>query len=238
MEGKGTSMEKLWIMTQEWHHVLFLHWPIAPSLVRSYVPHELQLDLYSGQAWVSIVLFKAKHTRPRLLPPVPGAANYLELNVRTYVKYKGRSGVFFFSLDADSLLAVKTASAGNFLPYRHARMAFKKYEETWRFKSKRIHKHSVPETLDLSFRVVPLPIGKGPLESWLTERYCLWTKPKKQLFRVDIEHSPWQLSYIKGAVYRNTMASFLPAAFPPESAIAHYSERKKVRFFPPVPETQ
>jgi uncharacterized protein YqjF (DUF2071 family) len=182
-------------------------------------------------------LFKAKGTRPRLLPPIPGAGTYLELNVRTYVKYKGKSGVFFFSLDADSPLAVKIASTGNFLPYRHAKMAFKKQDETWRFKSKRIHKNSFPESLDLSFQAASPPIEKSGLENWLTERYCLWTKPEKQLLRVDIKHSPWQLSYVRGAIYRNTMASFLPVSFPQELAIAHYSKIKKVRFFPPVLES-
>ncbi|TWT16051.1 YqjF family protein [Planomicrobium sp. CPCC 101079] len=227
-------MEKPWIMTQEWHHVLFMHWALAPQLVKPNIPDELQLDLYGGHAWISVVLFKAKGTRPRLLPPIPGARTYLELNVRTYVKYKGKSGVFFFSLDADSPLAVKTASTGNFLPYRHAKMSFKRYRETWRFKSKRTHKGSFPEILDLSFRTISPPIAKSGLENWLTERYCLWTKPKDQLFRVDIKHSPWQLAYVKGTVYRNTMASFLPVTFPQELAIAHYSEMKKVRFFPPV----
>ncbi|WKA54283.1 YqjF family protein [Planococcus shixiaomingii] len=229
-------MKKPWIMTQEWHNLLFLHWPIPPDLLLPHIPQELELDLYDGQAWVGVVLFKAKRTRPRLLPPVPGAGTYLELNVRTYVKLNGKSGVFFFSLDADSPLAVKTATTGDFLPYRHARMAMEEHRGTWRFQSKRIHEHSFSEILDLSFRVISPPIVKNELEGWLTERYCLWTKPKNRLFRVDIEHDPWQLEYVKGTVYRNTMASFLPVDFPQELAITHYSEWQKVRFFPPVQE--
>lgn len=227
-------MKKPWIMTQEWHHVLFLHWAIEPHLVEAHIPPELDLDVYGRHAWVSVVLFKAKKTRPRFMPPVPVAGTYLELNVRTYVKYKGKSGVFFFSLDADSPLAVKTAATGNFLPYRRAEMAFKKHGETWKFKSRRIHENSPPEALDLSYRKISSPLAKGPLENWLTERYCLWTKPNDQLFRVDIQHSPWQLSYVKGSVYHNTMAGFLPVALQQEQAITHYSGRKKVRFYPPV----
>lgn len=230
-------MEKPWIMTQEWHDVLFLHWRIAPQLVQPHIPKELQLDLYEGQAWMSIVSFKAKYTRPRLLPPIPIAGTYLELNVRTYVKYKEKSGVFFFSLDADSPLAVKTASAGNFLPYLHARMMMAAHGEVYRFKSKRINRNSFPETLDLSFKVTSSIFKKSELEDWLTERYCLWTKPKNQLFRVDIEHSPWQLFYVKGTIYKNTMASFMDFSFPQDLAVTHYSVKKKVRFFPPVPET-
>lgn len=235
--GKERRMEKPWIMRQEWHDVLFLHWPIPSNLLEEHVPAELEIDLYDGMAWISLVLFKAKRTRLRLLPPIPGSGTYLELNVRTYVKYKGELGVFFFSLDADSILAVKAASTGDFLPYRYARMAMAKHGEIWRFKSRLIHKNSNPEILDLSFKVASRPIPKTSLEDWLVERYCLWTKPKNKLIRVDIEHSPWELEYVKGTVYRNTMASFIPLPFPQELAIAHYSKMQKVLFFPPVLET-
>lgn len=230
-------MKKPWIMMQEWHDVLFLHWPIAPELMKPNIPEDLELDLFDGSAWVSLVLFLAKHTRPRFLPPLLKAGTYLELNVRTYVKYKEKSGVFFFSLDADSPLIVQAANMGNFMPYRHAQMAMEKHKNTWRFESTRTHENSFPEHLNLSFRLDSNPFIYTGLEYWLTERYCLWTKPKKRLVRVDIEHAPWELSYVKGTVYRNTMANFLSVPFIQEQAITHYAKKRTVRFYPPVLET-
>src|SRR5690606_33106319 len=121
-ERGGFMANRPWVMKQEWHEVVFLHWPVKAEWVREHVPAELELDLYDGFAWIGIVLFKAKRTYLRGISLIPAVPPYLELNIRTYVKYKGRSGVYFFSLDADSALAVKAASTGNFLPYRHARM--------------------------------------------------------------------------------------------------------------------
>lgn len=106
--------QRAWVMKQEWKDVVFLHWPVESSWLSRFVPAELEIDLYDNRAWIGIVLFRAKATRLRLLPPVPSTRSYLELNVRTYVKYKNKQGVYFFSLDADSRLAVIAASLGGF----------------------------------------------------------------------------------------------------------------------------
>lgn len=235
--GGGNCLPDNWIMTQEWQDVLFLHWRVSAEQLRKQIPEELELDLYEGEAWIGVVLFKAKGTRPRLLPPVPGTRTFLEVNVRTYVKYKGRSGVYFFTLDANSPLAVKAASFGGFLPYRLARMEYNRHGEKKTFKSRRIHKNSFPETIDLSYQTATNPLKKNKLERWLTERYSLWTKPKRKLLRLDIKHLSWELQYVKGEVRHNSMASFLPENLHLEKPLAHYSSMKKVRFYPPVAET-
>jgi uncharacterized protein YqjF (DUF2071 family) len=51
-----------------------------------------------------------------------GWSLFPELNVRTYVVRDGKPGVYFFSLDAASLLAVRMARALFHLPYFHANM--------------------------------------------------------------------------------------------------------------------
>ncbi|MDN7245004.1 YqjF family protein [Planococcus shenhongbingii] len=228
--------KKPWAMTQEWHDVVFLHWPVKEVWVRAHLPADLKLDLYDGFAWIGVVLFEAKGTRLRFTPPIPGVQSYLELNVRTYVNYKGRPGVYFFSLDADSILAVKTANTGGFLPYRHARMEMDKQNGKYAFTSRRTHKNSFPESLRLTYEITSGPIQRTYLEHWLTERYCLWTRPANRLIRVDIEHSPWKLQYIKGEIYKNSMASFLPENLHLKRPIAHYGGNQRVLFFPPVPE--
>lgn len=227
----------MWMMTQEWQDVLFLHWRVSAEQLQKQIPEELELDLYRGEAWIGVVLFKATGTRPRLLPPVPGTKSFHEVNVRTYVTYKGRSGVYFFSLDASSPLAVKAASFGGFLPYRLARMEYGKYGGEMRFKSRRIQQGFFPETLALSYQVSSEPIQSNIFEQWLTERYCLWTKPGRTLLRLDIRHQPWKLQYVTGEIRRNSMAAFLPENLHLEKPLAHYSRMKKVRFYPPVAET-
>ena len=72
------------------------------------------------------------------------------------------------------------------------------------------------------------------LNTWLTERYRLWTRTKGRLFRVDISHSPWRLQNVKGLVHENAMALLLKDNFQVERPLAHYSRLKKARFYPPI----
>jgi len=95
-----------WVMTQQWNDLLFLHYEIAPEKLRDLVPSTLTLDTYQQRAWLSITPFWMNHLRPPGIPSLPWVSQFSELNVRTYVAYEGRPGVYFFSLDASHLSAV------------------------------------------------------------------------------------------------------------------------------------
>ncbi|MEZ0481797.1 YqjF family protein [Planococcus sp. SSTMD024] len=228
-------MKKPWIMAQTWRDLVFLHWPIAPDALRPFVPAELEIDLFDGQAWVGVVPFVAAHTRMRFSLPFPIAGTYRELNVRTYVRYKGRSGVYFFSLDADSQLAVKAASAGGFLPYRYARMKIVKKGRRYAFAS-HLAKPGSGENFRVGFTPGDNILKTSELEKWLTERYCLWTKPKAALYRVEIDHAPWRLQKVHTEIAENSLAGFLPSGWNMEEPLAHFSAEQKTRFYPPVKE--
>ncbi|AQQ54436.1 YqjF family protein [Planococcus lenghuensis] len=225
-------METAWIMTQEWHDLTFFHWPIDPEYLRPHIPGELELDLFNGQAWLSVVPFEARETCPRYMPPVPGGCRYLELNVRTYVRYGGRSGVYFFSLDADSRPIVWTA--GMLLPYRRAAMDFKRAGCNQRFSSERVHKGCFPERFGVDYTAMPKFINRSSLDIWLTERYSLWTKPARQLIRVDIRHESWKLQPVTYNIRCNSLAAFIRTDWRGGEPLAHYSKFEKVWFYPPV----
>src|SRR5688500_15722341 len=114
-----------WIMTQTWSKLLFAHWPVPPEQIRPLLPPSVTLDTFDGQAWVGVVPFDIPNIRPRFLPPIPTMAHFLELNVRTYVTRDGKPGVWFFSLDAASRLAVEGARLAFHLPYFNAQMSLK-----------------------------------------------------------------------------------------------------------------
>lgn len=113
-------------MRQTWNDVLFAHWPVDVSILRALVPSVLELDTYNGQAWISMLPFMLTNLRARYLPAIPGARAFPELNLRTYVTYKGKPGIYFFSLDADHRLAVLGARTFFHLPYFYADMKAKK----------------------------------------------------------------------------------------------------------------
>ena len=111
-----------WIMKQTWNDLLFAHWPIPFAQLRPLVPEGLMLDTFDGQCWIGVVPFWMSGVRARGLPAMPGFSRLPELNVRTYVTYGGKPGVYFFSLDITSHLAVWGARTVYHLPYFHAAM--------------------------------------------------------------------------------------------------------------------
>src|ERR1700704_2301390 len=109
-------------MKQIWHDLVFAHWPVPSDILQPLVPTQLKLDAFDGQHWVAVTPFRMSGIRARGLPALPGLSRFPELNVRTYVTYGGKAGVYFFSLDAANLPAVWAARAFFHLPYFHAVM--------------------------------------------------------------------------------------------------------------------
>lgn len=110
-----------------WSNLLFLHWALPPELVRPLLPDGLFLDEWEGAAYVGLVPFSMSGVRPWWSPPVPGVSSFHETNVRTYVYDRhGNPGVWFFSLDASSSLAVRIARRRWSLPYHRATMAVRR----------------------------------------------------------------------------------------------------------------
>ncbi|MGN1401928.1 MAG: YqjF family protein [Bacillus sp. (in: firmicutes)] len=236
-DRQGTHKKHTWLMTQAWKDVLFLHWPVPEELVKGYIPEELEIDLFEGQAWISLVLFKVEETRLRFLPLLPGIHAYLELNVRTYVKYKNISGVYFFTLDANKNPIVRVPRIGNFLPYNKAAMSNRKTEGRHLFESVRECPDQFSERLEVAFAPGRQKIAeKKEIDVWLTERYSLWTKPKYNVYRLDIHHREWELYPADAEIKSNSMAGFTGGYVDADAPIVHYAPGRKPIFFPPVRE--
>jgi uncharacterized protein YqjF (DUF2071 family) len=231
-----------WIMAQTWHDLAFLHYAIEPGVLRALVPAPLTLDLYGGDAWLSVVPFWMSHVRPAGVPAMPGFSRFCELNVRTYVTYEGKPGVYFFSLDAQNLSAVWGARVFYRLPYWHAQMKVelptKRDPGPVRYQSKRLHgpkaANGMPE-----FRGAYGPTGEAAaprvrsLDAFLTERYCLYAWNRQKLYRTEVHHLPWPLHPAAALVESNTMAEPLGFALPLEADLVHYARMLKVLVWPP-----
>jgi uncharacterized protein YqjF (DUF2071 family) len=210
-------------MRQTWRNLLFAHWPLAPGALRPLVPDGLELDLHEGQAWIAVTPFRITGLRPRWLPPIPGSRNFAELNVRTYVRYQERPGVFFFSLDAASLLAVIGARTSYHLPYYYARMKQTPEVAGFDYSSRR----RSGKRAELVGHYVPIadvqPPRPGSLEHWLVERYCLYAPHRGRLYRADIHHVPWPLQAAKAELDVNTMAEAAGIRLPDVAPLCHFA---------------
>ncbi len=224
-------------MTQTWHDLLFAHFQVEPAALRKLVPGVLGLDLYGDQAWLSITPFWIGSLRPPGIPPIPKLSRFYELNVRTYVTYRDKPGVYFFSLDASNLSAVWGARMFYRLPYWHARMSSHGTGEI-RYEARRLHGPRAAGGMP-QFHVVYQPVSppraarRGSAEEFLTERYCLYSWNRNKLYRVDIHHLPWPLQQAAVQVELNTMAEPLGLQLPPRPHLAHYSRLLKVLVWAP-----
>lgn len=143
-----------------------------------------------GSAWVSVVPFRMRNVRPRYLPAIGPLSNFTELNVRTYVRAEGKPGVFFLSIHARGALVAWLARSLSPLGYRAAAL-------DW-------HAARRPEAASLgagavSFRSPLLdvdfasggPLVPGrctPLDTFLTERYCLYAATRAGVVQPDLVH--------------------------------------------------
>ena len=100
-----------WMQAQTWEDLLFAHWRVDAGDLARLLPPELPLDTYDGAAWLGITPFRLTDLRLRGMPPLPWRVGFPELNVRTYATADGRPGIWFFSLDAASVLAVERRQA-------------------------------------------------------------------------------------------------------------------------------
>lgn len=212
-------------MSQTWSELLFAHWPVAAAQLRDYVPQQLQIDEFDGTAWVGVIPFRMTNVVPRGFPPIPYVSNFLELNVRTYVIYQGRPGVYFFSLDASNPLAVIVARSTYFLPYFQAAMSCSSNGDYVEYSSKRTH----PNSSQLIFQGRYRPVGPvespspGSLDYFLTERYCLYVpRGKNHLFRADIHHIRWPLQKAEAEIHINTMVQSLGLDFTGKQPLLHF----------------
>lgn len=207
-----------------WEDLLFIHWPVDAVALRRIVPAGLELDLFDGQAWLGVVPFRMVNTRLRALPPMPFASSFPELNVRTYVRCNGKPGVWFFSLDAASWLAVQTARRFFHLPYEHAQMAVNTAAGSIGYQSTR--SDGMAKFEGSYCAVGPVTLARsGALEHWLTERYCLYSAdPKGGLWRGEIHHEPWPLQSAEVELRHNTMTSPLGIALPDTRPVVHFAK--------------
>jgi uncharacterized protein YqjF (DUF2071 family) len=225
-----------WLMTQSWHNLLFAHWPVDAAQLRTHLPPGLPLDLYEGQAWLGVVPFRMTNVAPRFVPAIPFVSEFAEINVRTYVTINGRPGVYFFSLDAESSMAVAAARSMLHLPYFTAQMKVSRDGQQVRYASRRTGNDVAPAEFVARYRPAgpPFEPQPGTLDYFLTERYCLYNVDTRfRAYRLDIHHLPWTLQRAEATIEVNTMAEAAGIRLPSMAPLLHFSARQDMLAWPP-----
>lgn len=225
-----------------WHDLLFLHWPVEVSEIQSLLPSGLKVDTFDGRAWVGVVPFTMSGIRARGLPGVPGTSAFAELNVRTYVVcepglvvveahgavHHPSRGVWFFSLDAASRMAVRVARAVYHLAYYDARMSSRRVNDGWiEYTSNRAHRGAQAAAFEARYRPVgeASPADPGTLAHFLTERYCLYAADARgRLYMARVWHEPWRLCDAESQIKQTTMTQACGISLSDDEPIRHYAK--------------
>lgn len=226
------------VMHQNWHHLLFLHWEVPVDELQRLIPPELTVDTFEGKAYVTVLPFTVTGARPVMLPAVPWLSDFHEVNVRTYVHLRGQNpGVWFFSLDASSVIAAAGARAVYKLPYTHAHIEMNVKPHSIEFLSHRDDDRA-PMPAHIHTRYEPQPGLLGPakpgsLDHFLVERYILYSvSADHQLHQARVSHQPYPLQSVEVPLLEETLvwaAGLKRAEAPP---LAHYASEVNVRVFP------
>jgi len=184
-------------MRQIWANIVWCHWPVDPAQVAAVLPAGLTPELFDGQAWVGLIPFSMEQLRP--VGPFGFVTRWLrssdfgEVNVRTYVTGPdGQTGVWFCTLDADSVAAVATANAAFGLPYRVATTNYTERDGVRRWRSARRRDGAHAALTVTAATESPRPAAPG-LEAFLFERYALYTRWHGRILRGELSHEPWRV---------------------------------------------
>lgn len=179
-----------WKFYQEWNNALFLHWLVELSELKKFVPNELEIDLFDGKPWVSVVAFTMEKIRPKNLPSFSPISDFDEINIRTYVKSNNKTGVYFLSIEGGKSLSCKIAKGMSELPYRYSKI--KRNENQYESNNSEYN-----DKLTIRYVVRNEITKKTELEKWLTERYALFQDTKKSINEFEIHHLEWPINEIE-----------------------------------------
>jgi uncharacterized protein YqjF (DUF2071 family) len=215
-------------MRQVWRALTFLHWRYDPQTIRRTLPSGLKLDTFDGYAWVGLVPFELADVAPPNVPTVPWLSRFPETNVRTYVLGPdGKPGVWFFTLEADRLVAVLAARAWYHLPYRWAKMSIREEEKRVEYSSRRNRLFGRGQT-DIAVEAGPL-MQPGELDHFLTARFRLYAASRSRIAYAPVEHAPWPLQHARVMRLEEDLVENSGVPRPQGDPLVHFSQELKVK---------
>lgn len=205
------------------------------------MPEGINVDTFDGRAWVGLIPFEMRRVRLGPTPPIPWLGDFIEINVRTYViDALGRRGVWFFSLDMPRSSIVAVARGAFALPYCWAKVRHERDGDRQRYTMTRRWPRRPDAHADLRYRV-GTRLGDdevGDLEHFLSARWALLTRRRRQLLYGRVDHGPWPLHRVDDIEIDQTVveAAGLPTPEGPPHALYSPAVDVRIAWFSKVPD--
>jgi uncharacterized protein YqjF (DUF2071 family) len=155
-------------------------------------------------------------------PPLP-FSKLSELNLRTYVRYKNKPGIYFFTLDSDHKVGNFLARKIFNLPYRYAILNVDIDNDIYNVQSK--------NSLSLKVKITDTKIVTD-LSNWITERYSLYNIVDEKVSRGDVLHPTWSLKEAEVINIDDQFSKQFNLDVCPTQYHCFYSKEINVRFRP------
>jgi uncharacterized protein len=228
------------VMTQRWERLTFLHWSFDTDQVQRLLPPGLTVETFDGAAWVGLVPF-FMHVGTGGGRQVPWASTFPETNVRTYVRdAHGRSGIWFFSLDAARLGAVVVARTTYRLPYFWADMSVTGDDAAISYTSRRLAAtgRATGAASRVAIEIGPAyaPDELTERDHFLTARWVLFSVAGRSGHRqrhARAEHAPWPLHHAVVRAVDDELVAAAGLPRPTTPPLVHYSPGVDVRIGAP-----
>jgi len=227
-------------MRHDWVDVTMIHFGLPADVVRGLTPCEV--DVFPGQgaardpqaedgplAWVTLVMFELRAMRVPLgrcpiAEPVTRAllrptSDHRFVNLRTYVRHRGRPGICFIAEWLNNRLAVTLGPTTFGLPYRFApiigpgRVVARDGTLAWTVDNPAMSPGLCPGALDGVRETGPraepgahgealvfTPAAPGSIDHFLLERYTAFTRLRGKPSCFHIRHAPWPIRRVGAAI--------------------------------------
>ena len=179
-------------LTAEWRSLVMVNYAIDPALLAPFLPRGTELDLWKGEALVSLVGFLFRRCRV-LGVPVLFHRDFEEVNLRFYVRRRvdgewRRGVVFIRELVPRRAIALTARLLYNepylALPMRH-RVEAGEYEYAWR-------RGGRWESLRARTRGEACELAAGGPEEFIFEHYWGYTRQRDGgTVEYQVEHPAW-----------------------------------------------
>jgi hypothetical protein len=208
-------------LTAEWRKLIMAQYVVDPTILASWLPRGLELDLYQGRCYVSLVGFLFDRVRVRGCA-IPFHTRFEEINLRFYVARTEADGtrkrgvVFireFVSRPAITLLAnLLYEEPYATLPTRH-RIA----ETSGSLSVRYAWRHrGVWQSIAVEASATPQPIVVGSEEEFITEHYWGYTKRRRgDTSEYGVLHPRWSVYPIRSVTIDADLAALYGPAFAP-----------------------
>jgi uncharacterized protein YqjF (DUF2071 family) len=208
-------------LTAEWRKLIMAQYAIDPALLTPYLPAGLELDLYEGRCYVSLVAFLFDRVRLKGLP-IPFHTRFEEINLRFYVRRTEPDGTY-----KRGVVFIR-----EFVPRRAiAYVAKRFYEEPYTAIPTNRRIQLSPRSLkvgygwdlggrshSLSVEAAPIPhhILSNSEEDFITEHYWGYTKRTRgNTSEYGVEHPRWSIYPIRSHTVEADFAALYGPTFAP-----------------------